>query len=275
MNSPSSVTDLIPQIDLHCHVLPEWDDGPRSLESTLELLRAASQSGIRQIAVTPHVGRALPKVVAREASSIPTATAELEQQVREQGIDIRLVPGAELTFGESELAKRLANEPWLTVGGQGRYVLIESTFGCWPRFATPYLYQLSLAGVTAIIAHPERLPDVQENIHILDEVVRMGAVLQLTAQSLTKTAERRSRKCSVQLLEAGMAGIIASDAHSAKTVWPGEVADEVQSIVGVEAAQRILRDNPLAIVEGRAVMLPPVQAKPRPSWWQKLNPFRM
>jgi protein-tyrosine phosphatase len=255
MNNDTNNPVLQPEIDLHCHVLPSWDDGPRAFEQTVELLAAASAKGIRQVAVTPHVGRPLPKVQERPANEIPAAVAALEQQVREQGVDIHLIPGAELTFGESELPKRIGDEPWLTLGGQGRYLLIESTFGQWPLFANQFLYQLSLAGVTAIIAHPERLPDVQNNIHILDDVVRMGAVLQLTAGSIVGNEERRTRNCSRQLLEAGMVGVIASDAHSARAVWPGDVADEVQAIVGESLARQILIDNPRAIVEGQPVVL--------------------
>jgi protein-tyrosine phosphatase len=266
----SPANTLQPDVDLHCHVLPDWDDGPSSFEKTLELLTGAVAAGIRQIAVTPHVGRPLPNITEHPAQQIPAAVAALEQKVREHGIDIHLMPGAELTFGESELAKRIAVEPWLTLGGHKRYLLIESTFGRWPIFATQFLYQLSLAGVTAIIAHPERLPDVQKDIRILEEAVRMGAIVQLTAHSVAGAEDRRTRKCSQQLLEAGLVGIIASDAHSAKAVWPSQVVSEVQSIVGSAMARQILIDHPQAILEGRHVNISPLPIAPASkSWWSK------
>lgn len=226
------------EADLHCHLLPDWDDGPRTLEQALEMARRAVAAGLKQILVTPHVGRAVGAPARRErpAAEIPGATRALEQTVWEAGIELSLVPGAELTFSQAGLPQQLATQPWLTVGGQGRYILIESVFGCWPRYANQFLYRLALAGVTAMIAHPERLPDVQRDISILEASVRQGALLQITARSFLGEEERPRKQCAYRLLEAGMVGLVASDAHSPQSVLPHEVREIIQARVGHAAA---------------------------------------
>lgn len=241
------------EADLHCHLLPDWDDGPASSELSLQMAQKAVAAGLRRILVTPHVGRAVRATPERPARDIPAAAAQLEQAFRAAGLDLSLVPGAELTFADVQLPRRIAAEPWLTVGGHGRYILIESTFGRWPHYANQMLYELSLAGITAIIAHPERLSDAQKDISILRPAVERGALLQITAQSLLGGDERRSRQCSHALLQAGLVALVASDAHSLKSVLPTEVAGLVQKVVGHEAAQRILRDNPQHILDGETV----------------------
>ncbi|MBV9866467.1 MAG: hypothetical protein JO316_14030 [Abitibacteriaceae bacterium] len=249
----STEKSLLPEADLHCHLLPAWDDGPRTLEESLQMATKAVASGLKAILVTPHVGRPLSSVVERPGRDIPAATAHLEQEMRSHGIDITLIAGAELTLTSPDLAKQITQEPWLTVGGQGRYVLVESTFGCWPRYADQLLYEISLTGNTPIIAHPERLPDVQKDINTLRNVVERGALLQLTARSLMGADDRRTKQCSYDLLEAGMVGLIASDAHSMKSVLPAEVTSLVQKATGDTIAQRILIDNPRAVLNGESI----------------------
>lgn len=244
---------LLPEADLHCHLLPAWDDGPRSLEESLEMAAKAVASGLKTIVVTPHVGRPLSSVVERPSADIPTATAQLQAQLQTHGIALTLVAGAELTLSSPDLARQIVDEPWLTVGGQGRYVLVESTFGCWPRYADQLLYEITLTGNTPIIAHPERLPDVQKDIGTLQNVVERGALLQVTARSLLGADDRKTKQCSYELLEAGMVGLIASDAHSMKSVLPGEVTALIRKAAGDRMAQHILVDNPRAVLQGEPI----------------------
>jgi protein-tyrosine phosphatase len=245
---------IVPEVDLHCHLLPDWDDGPRALDESLAMAARAQAMGLKQVVVTPHVGRTLGARPLPPAHEIPPATAQLQQEIRDAGIDLELVSGAELTLDSTELSKRLSNEPWLTVGGKSAYILIESTFGSWPAFGDQMLYQLSLAGVTPIIAHPERLPDVQRNINLLDNAINQGALLQVTAKALLASEDRAGTRCSLQLLKAGKVALIASDAHNSKGTLPGEVVDVVCEAVGEEWARQILVDNPRAVVTGGAVL---------------------
>lgn len=232
--------------DLHCHLLPDWDDGPRNFDESLQLATRAVESGIKTILVTPHVGRAFGSKTERDARQIATATAELEREIKERGVAINLVPGAELILTPG-LAQRVANEPWLTVGGQGRHVLVECPFNTWTEGIDRILFEMSLNGVTPIIAHPERLSDVQKDLSIIKAVAERGAMLQITARSLTGS-DRRTRKCSEQLLAAGLVSLVASDAHRENHVAINDVVSLVAAAVGEEMAHQILVENPANIL---------------------------
>jgi protein-tyrosine phosphatase len=251
-----ATTEIRPEADLHCHILPAWDDGPRSLNESLEMASKAAASGIKKILVTPHVGRQLRNIKIPRSSEIAAATQKLQAEFSSAGIDIELIPAAELTMDSPDLPELLQAKPWLTIGAQGYYALIESSHNRWPSYADRFMHKVSLSGVTPIIAHPERYPEVQKDIRVLQNVVEKGALVQLTARSLVGGDDRRTKQCSVQLLKAGMVAIIASDAHSLKSVLPGDVVALVSSLVGEKNARRILEENPRKILAGEPVYNP-------------------
>jgi protein-tyrosine phosphatase len=252
MSKESSV-EIRPVADLHCHILPDWDDGPRALNESLELAAKAASSGLKQILVTPHVGRRLRNIVEKPSDKIAEGIGLLQEEITRAGIPIELVQGAELTMDSEDLPTRLQKEPWLTIGGQGYYALIESSYNRWPQYGDLFMHHVAMVGITPIIAHPERYPDVQKDISVIRDVVQKGALVQLTARSLSHSEDRKTRQCSIQLLKAGMVAIVASDAHGPDTVFPGDVVDIVRSTVGEKAARRILVENPQKILTGKPV----------------------
>lgn len=244
---------LRPEADLHCHLLPDWDDGPRTFEDSLELARAARESGIKQILVTPHVGRRLHGIEEKPSKTIVAAVAELEAKLHAEGVDISLLVGAELTMDSASLPNRLQKEPSLTVAGLGRYALIESTRNIWPAYSARFLQSVFFAGVTPIIAHPERYLEVQKDITVLRGVFDSGALLQITARSLLGNDDRRTKRCALELLRSGMVAIVASDAHNARAVWPADTVSVIVETVGESEARRILLENPRKILAGEPV----------------------
>lgn len=242
---------MIPQVDLHCHLLPDWDDGPDTFAESLQMAQRFSAAGCKTIVVTPHVDRTLGRPE-RLTENIAPAVAALEQQLHENGVDIHLIAGGELHLFTADLARRIGREPWLSIGGMGHYILIESPVNSWPSHAPQMLYHLALAGITPLIAHPERYAEVQKDVTLMAELVDKGARLQITARSLVGK-DRAARRCSEELLRSGLVAVIASDAHSSEAVLTHEVVERVIELVGEDAARRVLVDNAIAIVEGKPV----------------------
>jgi len=264
--------ELIALADLHCHILPDWDDGPRTLDESLNMARHAAQSGLTHILVTPHVGRSFGSRDERAARDIPPACADLQRDITAAGIEITLVAGAELILGDPDLPARVGAQSWLTVGGAGRYALVEAPTHTWTDQLDASLFAISLHGVTPIIAHPERLADVQRDVSIMEKVAARGALLQITARSLINR-ERAGQDCSRRLLEAGLVSLVASDAHSSRSVLPAEVAEALCNIVGEAAAHEILVKNPLRVLAGEPVSPPTPEPKKseRGLWnWSRL-----
>ncbi len=252
---------LVPEADLHCHILPDWDDGPRDLEESIRMARRAAESGIRKILVTPHVGRQVrgPEKPSRE---IPPKTAWLNKEIAAAGIAIELIPGAELSLAAPELADRVGRHAWLTVGGQSQYILLESPFPEWPEFGDKMLFQLSLKGVSIIIAHPERYLNVQRDLTIIEKSAAQGALLQITARSFLNADNRPTYKTAMKMLERGMVSIIAGDLHTDAGIQLADAVDVVVATVGEDAARRIFLENPRRILAGEYVAAPEIRAAP-------------
>jgi protein-tyrosine phosphatase len=249
--------------DLHCHILPAWDDGAKTLEISLAMARRAVDSGLEQVAVTPHVGRVFAYRDEPDDANIARATEELQKVLHEYQIPLQLVAGAEILLDDPAVIERIISKPHLTLGGRGKYCLVEAPGRTWPPHAERLIVELARNGITAIIAHPERLADVQRADDVwtspLRGVLAQGTLLQVTARCLKPRDDAAQSRCSRRLLEAGVVSLIASDAHTESAVLPGEVASELQSIVGEEAAHAILQENPRRVLAGEFAQPPRVE----------------
>ncbi len=249
MTDSSHTTPIHAATDLHCHILPGWDDGAKTLDETLAMLARARVAGIEIIIATPHVGRAF-KGVEHPATEIAAGVAKLQCELDSRGVGIQIVPGAEILLGSVDILGDAGILPAWTVGGMGKYALIESPYRAWPEFGNSMVYQIKLRGVTPIIAHPERYIDVQKDIARMESAVSQGAILQVTAGSILGQTDRAMQKCALALLDAGLAHLVSSDAHNPTHAWPGEAVEAVVKRVGEPRARQIFENNPLAVVQG-------------------------
>lgn len=234
--------------DIHCHLLPQWDDGPRSLQSALNMARRAVENGLSDILVTPHVGRDLSGIgVGRIPPSrdIPAAVATLQTAIREDGLNLNLWPGAELVIAP-DLPARLDAEPSLTTGRTKRYALVELLPGApWTDGVDDVLFQIALRSITPIVAHPERYADVQRDFDVVTRAANRGILFQLTAASLR--SKGTIRDTAYRLLDDGLISFVASDAHHMEDIWPQQVQKILIARLG-EEGHRKLQANALALL---------------------------
>jgi protein-tyrosine phosphatase len=246
-------------IDLHSHVLPGIDDGPPDLAGSLEMLRDAAADGIVQLAATPHVRDDYPT----DPATMERLVAEVNAAAREDEIDVVVRPGGELDL---TVAGELDDETLrrFGLGGNPRLLLLEFPYNGWPLGLRDLVFRLETRGFAVVLAHPERNGDVQEAPERLRELVDAGALVQLTAAAVDGRLGRRSATTSRTLLSAGLAHLIASDAHEAAIRAIGLTA--AAHAVGDDALGRWLTvDVPAALVAGAP---PPPRPEPqRPRRW--------
>ena len=242
--------------DLHCHILPGMDDGPENPEEALAMCRIACHDGIRGIVATPHHGNG---VYTNVRTDVCAAVAALNRAVESEGLDLIVYPGAEAHFNEG-LPGRIASKEICTCADAGKYVLVELPVQVVPPGFKDVIFQLKLAGITPIIAHPERNRAVQEDIRVLGELVHLGALSQVTALSLLGGFGSRAEHISHLLIQSRMAHCVASDAHSAGFRQP---------VLGaaMQRAAELLADDPaflafLTTFPGRVVHAEPVPEPP-------------
>jgi protein-tyrosine phosphatase len=239
-------------IDIHTHVLPGIDDGPGDTVGSVAMAERAADAGTRTLVATPHVRQDYPKV---RPDEIRERARELNRLVRDYGIDVFIVPGAELAL---DSAVHMSDEELetVTVAGNGRDLLIETPYGPLPTVFEKLLETLAERGFRITLAHPELNPSLQRDPERLGALVDDGVVLQLTSASLSG---RRSpaRKLAALALKRGWVTVLASDAHSAEwrppDLGPG-VAAARKMLHGAEAeVDWMVNAAPLAIVQGRDI----------------------
>ncbi len=202
-------------IDLHSHILPGIDDGPQTLEGSLELARVAVATGTRTILATPHINDDHSIDAARVAAGL----AGLRPALAEAGIPLEVLPGGEIAIwrlGDLDDAALRS----LALGG-GPYLLVESPFSPVIGAFEPLVLDLLKRGHRVLLAHPERCPAFHREPQRLEGLVEAGALVQITAGSMLGTFGSTVRRFTTALLRDGVVHVVASDAHDAAKRPPG------------------------------------------------------
>jgi protein-tyrosine phosphatase len=240
-------------IDLHCHVLPGIDDGPKTIEGSLALARAAAAAGTRVIVATPHVSWRYPN----ESATIAALTDELNERLSAEGIALEVRAGAEIAMTrageiqEQELGR-------LTIGG-GPWVLLEPPFSPVITGLEGVVAELRSAGHRVLLAHPERCPAFHREPRTLETLLRGGALSSITASSLTGHFGGQVRRFARRMMTEGMVHNVASDAHDSLKRPPGIEAQLVQAGFG-QLSEWLTQAVPEAILSGEEIPRRPIEA---------------
>jgi protein-tyrosine phosphatase len=246
-------------VDLHCHVLPGLDDGPRTLDGSLALARAAAEEGTRTLVATPHVNHRYPT----SAAMIRDGVARVNRALREGDIPVEVALGAEIAH---DTLPRLREEELhaLTLGG-GPNVLLEAPLGAvGPEFELAF-DSLRERGFGVVIAHPERCPSFHRDPDRLGRLVGRGALCSITASAYQGVFGKQVRALAERLLADGLVHDVASDAHDA-TRRPPALRSALLAADGrldgvVKIAAWVTENAPAAILSGDP--LPPAPPFPR------------
>ncbi|MBN1527978.1 MAG: hypothetical protein JW895_02895 [Thermoleophilaceae bacterium] len=229
--------------DIHFHLLPGVDDGPETLDDSVELARAAVADGTRTVVCTPHV-----------RTDFVTDTLELAERVRELREALaRADVALELRCG-GELGHDLAgtlDQPRLEAIAQGpagnRWLLVEAPFEGLTEEFHAATGELRDRGFGVVIAHPERVAyaDTKGLADIRHELDR-GSVAQLNAQSLLGEHGADAKRAARAYVALGMAGLVASDAHG--PLRPPSLGAACSALLDARAsarmAWRLTREQP-------------------------------
>jgi protein-tyrosine phosphatase len=250
-------------IDLHCHVLPAIDDGPRTMEETLALARIAAAQGTTRLVATPHVSPRYPT----SAREMQAGVDEVNDALKTAGLALDVLPGAEIA---PMSLHRLDGEELsgLRLGG-GPFVLLEAPLTAVGPELEGGIEELKAGGFGVVLAHPERAPSFHRDIDRLARLVAGGVLCSITAGSLVGRFGGVVRRFTAALLGRGLVHDIASDAHDALRRSPeiGRcLAAAEPSLPGLEEQARWLtEDAPAAILAGRPLPAAPPPPKARAS----------
>lgn len=239
-------------IDIHCHILPDLDDGADSLEEALEMARLAAYSGVTDIIATPHF-RGEPEALEMN-EEIDRRYRQLREALERWKLPVRLHRGAEILCTPQTPA--LAREGLLPTLGKTRYVLTEFYFNESFGFMDSTLQKIAAAGYTPVVAHPERYEAVQWDPERLWGWANQGFVFQLNKGSVLGTLGFRAEQAANELLELGLAHLLASDAHNCdrRTTNMEGLRRWAEECCDPECAHMLLSKNPGRILNGQPVV---------------------
>jgi protein-tyrosine phosphatase len=245
-------------IDLHSHLLPGVDDGSRTVEQSVEVLRRMSERGITDVCLTPHLR-------AKEtAAGPPRRHEEAFAALRAEAPELpRLHRGAEvmldrpLPYGDSRMRR-------ITLGGT-RYILVEFPRLVVSEAVTNALSRIHETGLTPVLAHPERYSCC--SVEAVSYWRGLGSRMQVDATTLHSPQARGQR--ARQLVAAGLADILAGDNHGDDRSVAGG-ADFLRAQDGDQQAELLTVRNPGAILrDAPLVEVPPLLI--RRTWMQRIR----
>ena len=219
-------------IDIHCHILPEVDDGPKSWDVAVEMCRMVA---------TPHANDRY----AYDRAYLSGLLGQLREKAG-PALQLQLSLGCDFHLSFENL-ERVLEQPHTYTIGETKYLLIELSNYSVPTRLEDCFVRLGDRGLTPILTHPERNPILQQTPQRILEWAEQGCLIQVTASALTGFWGERSEIVARWLLDRAAVHILASDAHDAKRRIPNL------------SAARDVEGNPGAIVKGM-----PIPYCPRP-----------
>ncbi len=240
-------------IDIHCHILPGFDDGAADLREAQIMAAMAADSGVDGIVATPHF-RGTADTARQDVAVIDRLFEALHQEFTQADLPLTLYKGAEILC--------LPETPELAVKGLlptlagTRYLLTEFYFDEDFDSMSERLAELAACGLVPVVAHPERYGAIQRDPRRLFDWFDTGYVLQLNKGSVLGAFGPRVQQAAAFMLDNGIAHLIASDAHGVDQRTPHMEAlrDHLEEHYDPEYIRILLRRNPRRLVEDRPMV---------------------
>jgi protein-tyrosine phosphatase len=233
-------------VDIHCHVLPDVDDGPRRIKDSLDMLRNALKTGVKSVVATPHL---IENTFNIDVAGRNHLIHELQSMAKKNGINIQIKGGYEC-YISPEIFEQKARLIELTLNTNGKYILVELPMHSIPLYIEKTLISLKDRGVIPVIAHPERNIVISKNPNVLLNFLSKGCVAQLNAGSILGYYGRAIRDTARKLLLHNLVHLVASDMHSTTSPMMAQALPAISALIGNDRALYMFNVVPHRIVMG-------------------------
>lgn len=233
-------------IDIHTHILPGVDDGPRHIEETINMLKLELEQGVTTIIATPHY-------VAGGNNMLVESLEHIRNKVQEEAskLDNRLkiMLGNELLYSESIIEDLQAGKA-LTLAGSN-YVLVEFIVGVSFDKLFKAIGELNRAGYIPILAHVERYQCLYHNEGLIGDLIDAGCYIQMNGSSLIGNIFNSDAAFNNKLVRQGLVHFIGSDCHDTDRRKPSimSAVKALRKKCGEELINQICIDNPAKVLE--------------------------
>lgn len=193
--------------DLHSHLLPSLDDGVKSFDESLAILRKFGALGYRKVITTPHINN---EYYRNEPAQIESKLKELKELILQEGLSIEVLAAAEYYLDEDLIAKVNSKESLLTFSKN--YLLFETNFLTEPYQLKEFIFQLITQGYKPVMAHPERYAYM--TLEKASELRDRGVLLQVNIPSMLGLYSKPIQHLAARLIDNKLVDLIGSDCHN-------------------------------------------------------------
>lgn len=200
-------------IDIHTHLLYGVDDGSKSIEESISIIKNLSKIGVTDIVLTPHYINYSNYNSSKSNNEIRMQNLKLE--LAKENIKVNLYLGNEI-YIDDEIINLLRND-LISPINDSRYLLIELPMsGNHESYYDIFLDLINL-GYRVILAHPERYASFQKDISKMYELQEIGVLFQCNIGSILGDYGKDAKKTIKKILKEKMVTFFASDIHHEKS----------------------------------------------------------
>lgn len=233
-------------IDIHSHIIPNVDDGARSVEETFNILKEAQEAGFTDVILTSHF---LLNYYETNAQELIFWKEKLQEVLKKQGTKINLHSGMEI-YITNQMEELLENKKILTLANS-RYMLIELPLATNVKYFDYVVYYLEAKGIKPIIAHPERYKCVQKDPDIVEGYIEKGCLIQCNYGSIVNLYGREAEKTIKTLLKKNQVHFLGSDVHRENGTYLIilDAIKKIRKIIGENKINELTTINPKKILQ--------------------------
>ncbi len=237
-------------IDIHSHILPNIDDGSRSIEETFNLIREAKNVGFDAIVSTSHYMEGYYETNVPEREVWVKAIYE---NLQAKNIDINLFLGNEIYMSENII--KLLEERKASTINDTSYVLFELPLNAEPLNLYDIIYEMQQYKLVPILAHPERYSFVQREPELVYDLVEKGVLMQANYGSIIGQYGKKAQITVTKFFEGNMIHLLGSDVHRQNTIYPKipQILSELNELIGEKKLEELTTINPNLVIHNKRI----------------------
>lgn len=237
-------------IDFHTHILPNIDDGARSIEETIQLTQEAQKVGFEAIIATSHYMEGYYETDVPEREVLINI---LYQKLQEEKSNMKLYLGNEVYLSEDMIS--LLEEGKASTINDTSYVLFEMPLNIEPLNLYHVIHEMKQCKLIPILAHPERYTFIQQDSELIYDLLEQGVLMQANYASIIGYYGSKAQIIVKKFLENNMIHFLGSDVHRPNTIYPRipEILEKIEQIIGKEKLEELTTINPKLVLQNKRI----------------------
>lgn len=237
-------------IDMHTHILPNIDDGSRSIEETFNMIKEAQEAGFEAVVATSHYMEDYYETNKTEREVWVNAIYE---NLQTKNIDLKIYLGNEIYISENII--KLLEEGKTSTINDTSYVLFEMPLNVEPMNLYDVIYEMLQYKLVPILAHPERYIFVQKEPELVYDLIQKGVLMQANYGSIIGQYGTIAQLIVKKFLENDMIHFLGTDAHRQNSIYTRmpKVLEELRGIVGEEKLEELTTINPKLVLNNKRI----------------------